>query len=108
MEIVQAMPAFQPLTFALNEPLAPLEDDMGAVDNVFFGHLGQQPVIPMDEDVFVASSDSEGAVEEPPAPVDPQPVVPDVNVFVPMEDGIPLQLIPDEVQEEQLLGQPKL
>lgn len=65
---ILAQPAQQPLDFDLNEPLEPLEDDLGMVDNIFqvLGNALQlQPLI-MDEDVIVAYNDSEGAPEDIP------------------------------------------
>jgi hypothetical protein len=56
----------QPLNFDLNEPL--IDDDPGMVDNIFLvlGNAPQQQAQPLNEDVIIASSDSEGAVEEEP------------------------------------------
>jgi hypothetical protein len=92
------------VAFDLNEPgEAPLEDP-GLVDNVP-GHVDEPlPQHMVDEDVIVASSDSEGHNEEV-APVANQ--LPDLNaqveVFIPMDDGQPLQLIPDEIPKEDLV-----
>jgi hypothetical protein len=30
----------------------------------------------------------------------------EVNVFIPMDNGVPLQLIPDEIQEHDLMDDP--
>jgi hypothetical protein len=81
-----------------------VDDDPGMVDNIFLvlGYAPQQQPQPMNEDVIIASSDSEGAVEEEPQ-VAQEAVVPDVQVFIPMEDGIPLPFIPDEIQENELM-----
>jgi hypothetical protein len=32
----------------------------------------------------------------------------EVNVFIPMDNGAPLQLIPDEIQEHELMGAPDI
>jgi hypothetical protein len=32
----------------------------------------------------------------------------EVDVFIPMDNGAPLQLIPDEIQEHELLGAPEV
>jgi hypothetical protein len=58
----------------------------------------------VEEDVIVASSDSEGLNEE----AAQLPFLPDLNaqveVFIPMDDdGQPLQFIPDEISEEDLV-----
>jgi hypothetical protein len=62
-DIVQAIPAVYPLNFDLNQPLEQVDDDLGVVEN-FPGplQLPRQPAEPMDEDIIVASSDSEGAL----------------------------------------------
>jgi hypothetical protein len=61
----------------------------------------------VDEDVIVASSDSKGHNEEAAPAIQQIPILPDLNaqveVFIPMDDGQPLQLIPDEIPEEDLV-----
>jgi hypothetical protein len=106
---IPVQPIQQPLGFDLNESLEPLEDDLGLVDNIFqvLGDAPQlQPQI-MDEDVIVASSDSEGAPEDIPqeAQVELNPVEnpQNVQVFIPMDNGAPLQLLPDDIQEDELM-----
>jgi hypothetical protein len=95
------------VAFDLNEPgEAPLEDP-GLVENVP-GHVDEPlPQHLIDGDVIVASSDSEGHNEEAAPAVQQIPILPDLNaqveVFIPMEDGHPLQLIPDEIPEEELV-----
>jgi hypothetical protein len=93
----------QQVVFDLNEPgEAPLEDP-GLVENVP-GLVDPVPQHVVEEDVIVASSDSEGLNEEA-AQI---PLLPDLNaqveVFIPMDDdGQPLQFIPDEIPEEELI-----
>jgi hypothetical protein len=93
----------QQVVFDLNEPgEAPMEDP-GLVENVP-GHVDPLPQHVVEEDVIVASSDSEGLNEEA-AQI---PFLPDLNaqveVFIPMgDDGQPLQFIPDEIPEEDLV-----
>jgi hypothetical protein len=95
------------VAFDLNEPgEAPLEDP-GLVENVP-GHVDEPlPQHMVDEDVIVASSDSEGHNEEAAPAVQQIPILPDLNaqveVFIPMDDGQPLQLIPDEIPKEDLV-----
>jgi hypothetical protein len=106
-QIVQALPAYQPqqpLTFDLNEPLQPSEDDMGVVDNIFMvlGYAPQQQPATMKEDVILASSDSEGVAENLP-PIMEVAAPLEVQVFIPMENGDPLQLLPDDIQENELM-----
>jgi hypothetical protein len=102
---VQAIPAAQPLNFDLNQPLDQIDDDFGVVEDIP-GLLQppQQPAEPMEEDIIVASSDSEGGPENVPLPL--AAVQQEVNVFIPMDNGAPLQLIPDEIQEHELLYAP--
>jgi hypothetical protein len=64
----------------------------------------QQPAEPMEEDIIVASSDSEGGPENVPLPMATEQQ--EANVFIPMDNGAPLQLIPDEIQEHELMGAP--
>jgi hypothetical protein len=63
----------------------------------------------MDDDVIVASSDSEGIPEDIPpeaqAYLFPAVNVQDVQVFIPMDNGVPLQLLPDDIQEDELMDQ---
>jgi hypothetical protein len=78
-------------------------EDPGLVENVP-GHVDPLPQHVVEEDVIVASSDSEGLNEEA-AQI---PFLPDLNaqveVFIPMgDDGQPLQFIPDEIPEEDLV-----
>jgi hypothetical protein len=95
------------VAFDLNEPgEAPLEDP-GLVENVP-GHVDEPlPQHMVDEDVIVASSDSEGHNEEVASAANRIPILPDLNaqveVFIPMDDGQPLQLIPNEIPEEDLM-----
>jgi hypothetical protein len=106
--IVQAIPAAQLLNFDLNQPLEQVDDDLGVVEN-FPGPLQppQQPAEPMDEDIIVASSDSEGGAEQQMAPEQQMAAEQqEVNVFIPMENGAPLQLIPDEIHENELMDAP--
>jgi hypothetical protein len=105
--IVQAIPAAQPLNFDLNQPLDQIDDDLGVVEDIP-GHLQppQQPAEPMEEDIIVASSDLEGGPEIAPVPL--AAVQQEVDVFIPMDNGAPLQLIPDEIQEHELLGAPEV
>jgi hypothetical protein len=100
----QGLNVHQEVAFDLNEPgEAPLEDP-GLVENVP-GHVDDPwPQHLIDEDVIVASSDSEGHNEEA-AQI---PILPDLNdqveVFIPMDDdGQTLQFIPDEIPEEDLV-----
>jgi hypothetical protein len=52
----------------------------------------------LDEDIIVASSDSEGGAERQMAPEQQLAAEQqEVNVFIPMDNGAPLQLIPDEI-----------
>jgi hypothetical protein len=108
VQIVQAIPTAQPLNFDLNQPLKQVDDDLGVVENIP-GLLQppQQPAKPMDEDIIVASSDSEGGAENVPIQmaVEQQMAAEqqEVNVFIPMDNGAPLQLIPDEIQEHELM-----
>jgi hypothetical protein len=103
----QQLPAYQPqqpLTFDLNEPLQPSEDDMGVVDNIFMvlGYAPQQQPATMKEDVILTSSDSKGVAENlPPIMEVADPL--EVQVFIPMENGYPLQLLPDDIQENELM-----
>jgi hypothetical protein len=105
--IVQAIPAAQPLNFDLNQPLDQIDDDLGVVEDIP-GQLQppQQPAEPMEEDIIVASSDSEGGPEIAPVPL--AAVQQEVDVFIPVDNGAPLQLIPDEIQEHELLGAPEV
>jgi hypothetical protein len=79
-------------------------EDPGLVENVP-GHVDEPlPQHLINEDVIVASSDSEGHNEE----ADQIPILQDLNVqvevFIPMDDeGQPLQLIPHEVPDEELV-----
>jgi hypothetical protein len=68
--IVQAIPAAQPLNFDLNQPLEQVDDDLGVVEDIP-GILQppQQLAEPMEEDIIVASSDSEGVPENMPLPM---------------------------------------
>jgi hypothetical protein len=101
-EIVQAIPATQPLNFDLNQPLEQVDDDLGVVENIpGLFQPPQQPAEPMDEDIIVASSDSEGGAEN--VPIQMAVEQQEVNVFIPMDNGAPLQLIPDEIQEHELM-----
>jgi hypothetical protein len=99
----QGLNVQEEVVFDLNEPgEAPL-DDPGLVENVP-GHVDPLPQHVIEEDVIVASSDSEGHNEEA-AQI---PLLPDLNaqveVFIPMDDdGQPLQFIPDEIPEEDLV-----
>jgi hypothetical protein len=77
---------------------------MGEVDNIFLvlGNAPQQQPVAMNEDIIVASSDSEGHDEEAHQP--PQADIPlDVQVFIPMHDDAPLQLIPEDIPEHELM-----
>jgi hypothetical protein len=58
------------LNFDLNQPLDQIDDDLGVVEDIP-GHLQppQQPAQPMEEDIIVASSDSEGGPEIVPVPL---------------------------------------
>lgn len=91
--------------FDLNQPGEALQDDLGVVDNQAVQM--EEPMLEdlVEEDVIVASSDSEGQNVIPDAMSNP--VLPDLNVnvdvFIPMEDGVPLQLIPNEIHEEDLI-----
>jgi hypothetical protein len=78
---------------------------VGNVSPDFF-QAPQQPLEPMDEDVIVASSDSEEGAEN--VPIQFEKEHQEVNVFIPMDNGVPLQLIPDEIQEHELIGGPDL
>jgi hypothetical protein len=107
---VQPIPAAHPLDIDLNQPLELLDNDLGVVENVP-GPLQppQQPAEAMEEDIIVASSDSEGGgvPEQQVAPEQQQAAAQnEVNVFIPMDNGAPLQLIPDEIQEHELMGAP--
>jgi hypothetical protein len=99
----QGLNVQQEVVFDLNEPgEAPLEDP-GLVENVP-GHVDPLPQHVIEEDVIVASSDSEGHNEEA-AQI---PFLTDLNaqveVFIPMDDdGQSLQFIPDEIPEEDLV-----
>jgi hypothetical protein len=107
---VQAIPAAHPLNIDLNQPLEQLDNDLGVVENVP-GPLQppQQPAEPMDEDIIVASSDLEGGAEQQVAPEQQLAAEQqEVNVFIPMDNGAPLQLIPDEIQEHELMGAPDI
>jgi hypothetical protein len=79
------------VAFDMNEPgEAPLEDP-GLVENMP-GHLEEPlPQNMVEEDVIVASSDSEGHNEEVSLAADQIPILPDLNVvvevFIAMEDG---------------------
>jgi hypothetical protein len=94
------------LNFDLNQPLEQIDDDMGVVENVFpgFFQAPQQPVKPMEEDTIVASSDSEGGAEN--VPIQMAAEQQEVNVFIPMDNCVPLQLIPKEIQEHELTDAP--
>jgi hypothetical protein len=99
VEIVQAIPAAQPFNFDLNQPLEQVDDDLGVVENIpGLFQPPQQPAEPMDEDIIVASSDTEGGAEN--VPIQMAAEQQEVNVFIPMDNGAPLQLIPD-VQEHE-------
>jgi hypothetical protein len=107
---VQPIPAAHPLNIDLNQPLEQLDNDLGVVENVP-GPLQppQHPAEPMDEDIIVASSDSEGGAGAEQQVAPEQQLAADqheVNVFIPMDNGAPLQLIPDEIQEHELMGAP--
>jgi hypothetical protein len=107
---VQAIPAAYPLNFYLNQPLEQVDDDLGVVEN-FPGPLQppQQPAEPMDEDIIVASSDSEGGAVQQMAPEQQLAAEQqEVNVFIPMENVAPLHLIPDEIQEHELMDAPDI
>jgi hypothetical protein len=56
----------------------------------------------MKEDVILASSDSEGVAENL-APIMEVAAPLEVQVFIPMENGTPLQLLPDDIQENELM-----
>jgi hypothetical protein len=104
-EIVQAIPEAQPLNFDLNQPLEQVDDDLGVVENILgLFQPPQQPSEPMDEDIIVASSDSEGGAKN--VPIQMAAEQQEVNVFIPMDNGAPLQLIPDEIQEHELMDAP--
>jgi hypothetical protein len=108
--LVQPIPAAHPLDIDLNQPLEQLDNDLGVVENVP-GPLQppQQPAEAMDEDIIVASSDSEGGGGPDQQVAPEQQLAADqheVNVFIPMDNGAPLQLIPDEIQEHELMGAP--
>lgn len=95
------------LEFDLNQPADLPVEDPGVVENapdpnppVVNQALGDD----IAEDIIIPSSDSEG---EDVLPAPPPFIIPDdheVNVFIPMDNGVPLQLIPDEIQENELLN----
>jgi hypothetical protein len=94
------------LNFDLNQPMEQIDDDMGVVENVFpgFFQAPQQPVKPMEEDIIVASSDSEGGAEN--VPIQMAAEQQEVNVVIPMDNCVTLQLIPKEIQEHELTDAP--
>jgi hypothetical protein len=98
----------QELDFDLNLPAEPAEDDPGLVKNLegLANHQGFFPQdVQMEEDIIVPSSDSEGSAEEQHEVALVDEINQDVNVFIPMEDGIPLQLIADEIHVHELVDQ---
>jgi hypothetical protein len=66
----------------------------------------------MDDDVIAASSDFEGNPDDvTPAAQDnllPAVNVQDVQVFIPMDNGAPLPLLLDDIQEDELMDQDNL
>jgi hypothetical protein len=77
------------LNFDLNQPLDQIDDDLGVVKDIpWLLQPPQQPAEPMEEDIIVASSDSEGGPENIPFPL--AAVQQEVNVFIPMDNGAPL------------------
>jgi hypothetical protein len=93
------------LNFDLNQPLEHVDDDLGVVENISgLFQPPQQPVELMDEDIIVASSDSEGGAEN--VPIQMAAEQQEVNVFILMDNGVPLPLILDEIQEHDLMDAP--
>ncbi|CAN6288491.1 unnamed protein product [Urochloa humidicola] len=91
----------------LNEPLV---QDAGGVEEVIqapaaMEGIEKQEDNPQPGDVIDASDQSEGH-DEPPVP----PQLPDLNqpiaveVFIPQQEDGPLQIMPEEIQEHELLG----
>ncbi|KAF8748972.1 hypothetical protein HU200_012768 [Digitaria exilis] len=82
----------------------PLQEDMGDVEDLIQDDNNVVMPPPEPEDVINATSESSESNGLPPV------IVPDLNepvhleVFIPMVDGQPLQMIPDDVPEDDLLG----
>lgn len=91
--------------FDLNEPL---DHDLGDVEDIIPEHNEDMIVDdhpePVQEDIIDASSQSSASANSDPAPVLDLNEPVHVEVFIPMENGHPLQLIPDEVPEEDLMS----
>jgi hypothetical protein len=62
----------------------------------------QQPFVGPEEDVIVASNDFEGVDVEPIQDIQFEPPH-EVDVFIPMDNGEPLQLLPDDILEDELM-----
>ncbi|CAN6177127.1 unnamed protein product [Urochloa humidicola] len=92
--------------FDLNQPM---EEDLGSIVDL------AQDVAPLvaegnlqvlnPEQVIDEGIPSDDSVNQLPAPLPDLNEVNQVEVFIPMNNGSPLQMIPDEVQPEELMGQ---
>lgn len=87
----------------------PMQEELGELDelpDLIPVPVPNQEEAPIQEDIIEASSASSASSEaNAPAPLDLNLEPVEVNVFIPMdEDGMQLQINPDEIPEDQLLG----
>ncbi|CAL5032120.1 unnamed protein product [Urochloa decumbens] len=94
----------QNVGFDLNQPM---EEDLGGIDDLMLG-AGQQneveaPVQGNHEQVIDEGMPSDESGNQVPALLPDLNEVNQVEVFIPMHEGVPLQIIPDEVQMKDLM-----
>ncbi|CAL5096288.1 unnamed protein product [Urochloa decumbens] len=94
----------QPVVLALGVDLnQPLENDLGGIENMAPEIVAPaQPMVDVQAQVIDGGDPSEGS--DQPALLPDLNEVNNVEVFIPMDNEIPLQVMPDEVQEEELMG----
>ncbi|CAL5017203.1 unnamed protein product [Urochloa decumbens] len=86
----------------LNEPV---EEDLGAIENLAQDNDAPplQPV-PVDQVQIIDGGEPSDEAMEQPAALPDLSEANQIDVFIPLDNGVPLQVMPDEVMEEDLLG----
>nr|TKW20953.1 hypothetical protein SEVIR_4G194400v2 [Setaria viridis] len=80
-----------------------VDDDLGGIDNLIQAADNQGAEDPMEDNMqIIDGTDSSGSDDIPPHNFNNEPV--QVDVFIPQNNGQPLHMVQDEVNENELLG----
>nr|TKW33816.1 hypothetical protein SEVIR_2G264400v2 [Setaria viridis] len=89
------------LDFDLNMAV---DDDLGGIDNLIQAADNQGAKYPMEDNMqIIDGTDSSGSDDIPPHNFNNEPV--QVDVCIPQNDGQPLHMVQDDINENELLGE---